>query len=794
MLLRALDVSNVLGTTVLITWLPAVVVGGITGESSPWPSVLMLVLGPVYLVVMAGLYRQNEAPVTSRLLARVRHEMPTGNHEYVLYLRSFLVDRVLAGQDPVGGANFMTTLASYFGIRHPRRLENPWESRITDLLGRLGPVVAVGRPGEPLPPLGAKRVYLRPPAGRTWKDEVSEAIRSARLVAIVAAVSEDPGTAEGTLWEYTEALRLLPPEQVVLVACGGREAYERFRVRAAEYHRKRAGALPPLPVLPDWPEPRRPGKARAGFPFHGVVRFRTGWAAEFVHFDTTTVRGPTPFARWRKAERTSVEPWLEDCEQRLPGTAVRPMKIRLHWNLKVLLALPFVVLGSVLALRSDDMSAATVATGCVAFIYMALTVVRIAATIRDAGRSDVRVRLPADVSDVGVDSSVASYLVVGFTLRWPGRSGLGLADFAFYRDMDRREVDAPRGPFWRVKTLQRPVPFLDDPEQVAVHSVQGRQVFVVHPVRLAVVAERDAAVTSDQFIQRVMNRTAGTVGVVVGYPVAIIFQAHTLGIRLALGALGVLSLVSMRAGRRRTLRRLGQIRWRPRIPADLYRDPCVLYLRPHTDDPDLDLDLNEILSSVGLFRVGYRQDTPPPRRNLGWLPLPEDGRLLTTALPNCKLVVVLTTGTDPATLQQVTEAVRQLEPSRLLLFIPSATSDEEYTRFRDATADAFAERGAALPGNLPPQAPPGAEPPIRGVIHFTDDWSPTVVSLVPQSTDVPRGAQLLSIQAKLRPILAGLPAETPVHLPEPRTADDDRPVGADQSGAAVPSSPLAHDA
>jgi hypothetical protein len=161
------DAWGALWTGCFIVWLPAAVISAFARESSPWYAILLLVVGPVVLVMMAGVSRKYEVPVTSRLLARRHHEMPTGDRDYVLYLRSFLVDHALSGQDQVGGANSLTTLASYFGYRHALRLEKPWEDRITELLCRFGPVEAIGRPGEHLPPLGAKRIYLRVPEDRS---------------------------------------------------------------------------------------------------------------------------------------------------------------------------------------------------------------------------------------------------------------------------------------------------------------------------------------------------------------------------------------------------------------------------------------------------------------------------------------------------------------------------------------------------------------------------------------------------------------------------------------------------
>ncbi|MEJ8653583.1 hypothetical protein WKI65_37450 [Streptomyces sp. MS1.AVA.3] len=73
---------------------------------------------------------------------------------------------------------------------------------------RFGRVVAVGQPGERLPLPGADRFYL--PLD-DWQPVVSDLIGRARLVILIA------GTGPGTLWELTEAARLLRPEQLLLL-------------------------------------------------------------------------------------------------------------------------------------------------------------------------------------------------------------------------------------------------------------------------------------------------------------------------------------------------------------------------------------------------------------------------------------------------------------------------------------------------------------------------------------------------------------------------------------------------
>lgn len=753
------DLVHGLWVAFYIVWFPAAVIGGFTGRSPLWVSILLLVLGPVHLVWLADVYRRNETPVTSRLLATMQNEMPADDFQYVLYLRSFLVDRDLSGQDPVGGVNALTTLAGYFGVRHSN-LDKPWENRITDLLGELGPVVAVGRPEEALPPLGAQRVYLDLPPGLDWKDKVSAAIAKARLVVIVAAADEGPGAAEGTRWEFSEAVRLsLPPERVILLAAGGRDAYERFRARLAGQ------------VLPDWPEARRPGKARAGIPFDGVVRFGTGWVAEFVHFDSTAVRGVTPFARWRATVRRQVRPWLAECERNLPGTPVTPRTIRAHWHAKALVAALYAGMGWYLFTTWDDYDLATRTSWVVALALMSVSVIQLAAVLRNMGRYDVRIRLPEADDDIGVDSSVTCYYITEYDVRWPGPSGVRVATSTVYLDPDFRPVDAPRRRFPRVLRRRQPLPVPGVASGPEAGRLTGGLVAVRrHALQLLVVTEVDARLTSLRLAQRLRRRVYQVYSTVAGFSMAIAWQAHTTGMRLALGAAGVLTLLDLGSRWRRDRRRFAQIQWRPRIPADLHRDPCVLYLRPRCGDPDLDLDLHRLLSFAGKFRVGYRPDSPPPGGGIAGLPVPADDRLLAVALLNCRVVVVPAIATDPESCRLAAEAVRLLGPTRLLLIIPPGTTEMEYRRFRDATAAEFAEHGTVLPPHPVPADPPGCTPVLRGAIYFQEDWTPAVLDFTTAGPE--------HVRARLQPVFARLPAEAPFRLPGLDLPDDERPDAA----------------
>jgi hypothetical protein len=823
MALRAIIVGNSLWAGAFITLVPYMVISSLGQGSTPWYLVLLMVLlavlGLLILVMATGVYRQNNKQLRSHLLAHLDEQKPTGTADYVLYLRSFLVDHALSRQDQVGGAHFLTSLASHFGYRDPLHLEDTWEGRIARLFWRFGRVVAVGRPGEPLPPIGAGRFYLpadsqgwkEPADSQGWKEEVSKAIRGARLVVIVAAVGQNSSSAEGTLWEYTEAVRLLPPSRVVLVVLGGRDAYECFRARAALYFGKRteelheAGdVLPPPPALPDWPEPQRPWKLRKGFPLHGVVCFDADWAAECVHFDATAARGPTPYARWRRTVRTQVDPWMDKCEQRLPGNAVYPVKVRFHWHLRALAALLVGWLGIRFAQRWDGLLLLQKFALFIPLTFILVTLGQLAAGARSVSRRSVEVRLPdpdedRDGKEVGgplsssetpSSSAETQYLMTETMKRWPGRFGLGLFVIREHYDEDRRGINPPDRPIWRVCTTRTVLtPF------ATVHRRPGGIVFRGRELKI-VQTEWDADMTSRQFGERALIRFAGVVSIVVGTAIGV-FRVRMGGQMLGMTALSLLLAYWFWVRYRKDRNRCGRLLLRPRIPADLTREPCVLYLRPHPDDPHppspwqgpLDLDLHTIFSKMALFRmalfrVGYVPHASPPPIDLARLPLPADDWQtgLTMALPHCELVVIPATGTASGTLWQLTEAVRLLPPSRLLLLLLSGEgADEKYARFRRAAAEAFAERGASLPKadradfrppclplELPDPAPPGRAPALRGAIHFAEDWTPAVLRFSPLDTpsvEVPRRTQLQRIRTELQPILADLSSRAQFHSP-----------------------------
>jgi hypothetical protein len=97
------------------------------------------------------------------------------------------------------------------------------EEQIAEALGDIGPVIAVGRPGERLPPSGATRLYL---TNEEWQERVAELIAKARLVVIRT------GKGDGVMWELETALRTIPPQRLVLAIDNFKEL-RAFSKRAA---------------------------------------------------------------------------------------------------------------------------------------------------------------------------------------------------------------------------------------------------------------------------------------------------------------------------------------------------------------------------------------------------------------------------------------------------------------------------------------------------------------------------------------------------------------------------------
>lgn len=118
---------------------------------------------------------------------------------------------------------------------------DPFELAAVKELRRLGPVIAVGKPGEKLPPLGAGRLYV--PEDR-WQTVILELLAASQYVFFVF------GSTAGLFWELQTIVERVHPAKVIVCIPpdrrgeNRREAWLRFRDRTRDVFPK------PLPENP----------------------------------------------------------------------------------------------------------------------------------------------------------------------------------------------------------------------------------------------------------------------------------------------------------------------------------------------------------------------------------------------------------------------------------------------------------------------------------------------------------------------------------------------------------------
>lgn len=119
--------------------------------------------------------------------------------------RALLRDR--AGEPPV----LLLRSFDEEEMRDPRPLSffmPRYEETLSRVLGKFGPVITIGRPGDELGFLGAGRLYV---SDREWQQAVRHFMCCAGAVVIIV------GRSEGLWWEIREALAVVPRERLLFV-------------------------------------------------------------------------------------------------------------------------------------------------------------------------------------------------------------------------------------------------------------------------------------------------------------------------------------------------------------------------------------------------------------------------------------------------------------------------------------------------------------------------------------------------------------------------------------------------
>jgi len=200
-----------------------VVRGGVYRSFARSPADAMMVAGVMMVLsffvvvirfrcLVAGLRRC--APRAETLL-RYKRRRP------ILYLRSFATDT---------GADDWEASSMFLGwfLGWP---PETYERSLAKAVSRVGPVVAVGQPGERLPPHGAARLYVR--ADEDWKRVVADLVRESDLVIMRI------GQTRGFWWEFEHLVASTDPSKVVIYLphTDHGDLYSYFRGRAVDHVR-----------------------------------------------------------------------------------------------------------------------------------------------------------------------------------------------------------------------------------------------------------------------------------------------------------------------------------------------------------------------------------------------------------------------------------------------------------------------------------------------------------------------------------------------------------------------------
>jgi hypothetical protein len=175
--------------------------GSVTLELDSFPErlgrALFDLIGPAVFGAVAGLCWVAAKRLRARVALASQADDPRAP---VIYLRSFHADRRLARRPlAIGRAvSFRTE-----------------EEQLVEALREIGPVVAIGRPGERLPRLGAQRVYVE---DADWRQQILSWFTRAALVII--HIPSKP--TEGLTWEVEQGLNVVALDRLVFLVSRNR--------------------------------------------------------------------------------------------------------------------------------------------------------------------------------------------------------------------------------------------------------------------------------------------------------------------------------------------------------------------------------------------------------------------------------------------------------------------------------------------------------------------------------------------------------------------------------------------
>lgn len=154
-----------------------------------WLAALAFFITPMIHMLGQRAQRMRARGALQELLA-------SGEKRPILYLRSFDIDQHAANSALLEVAAMAAPVATP-------------EQELAKRFAPVGPMIAIGKPGERLPELGAARFYV---TDDEWQQKIADAAAAARNVVLTT------GLTAGLRWEIGHLVRNLPPEKLILWA------------------------------------------------------------------------------------------------------------------------------------------------------------------------------------------------------------------------------------------------------------------------------------------------------------------------------------------------------------------------------------------------------------------------------------------------------------------------------------------------------------------------------------------------------------------------------------------------
>jgi hypothetical protein len=158
--------------------------------------VVLLWLAALAFFITPMLHMFGRRAQRMRARGALQELLASGDKRPILYLRSFDIDQQAA----------KSALAEVAGMVTP--VDTP-EQELAKSLAPLGPMIAIGKPGERFPELGAARFYV---TNDLWQQKIADAAAAARYVVLTTGITE------GLRWEIGHLVRHLPPEKLIVWA------------------------------------------------------------------------------------------------------------------------------------------------------------------------------------------------------------------------------------------------------------------------------------------------------------------------------------------------------------------------------------------------------------------------------------------------------------------------------------------------------------------------------------------------------------------------------------------------